>query len=135
MTDDDLPEHMKLKALKPEAETIGQFLEWLQEQGIKLCRWENGRSNGQPMYVWSEKMLARMAKDPGLREELAEEGPTFTRDGSTIPNPEYDYVEQGFYEDWQPIEKRLAAYFDINLEALEQEKRALLDYQRKLNEK
>lgn len=32
------PEHQKLKAVKDKSQAIGEFLDWLSEQGIYLCK-------------------------------------------------------------------------------------------------
>lgn len=34
----DLPEHEKLKDIQPNSQSIGEFIEWLGEQGIWLCK-------------------------------------------------------------------------------------------------
>lgn len=35
----DYPEHEKLKALGGDNQTVGNFIEWLSEQGYEICRW------------------------------------------------------------------------------------------------
>jgi hypothetical protein len=37
----DLPEHEKLKDIQPLSQKCGEFLEWLGEQGIQLCRFDS----------------------------------------------------------------------------------------------
>lgn len=39
MVDRKYPEHEKLKAVKEQSQTCGNFLEWLQEQGILLAQY------------------------------------------------------------------------------------------------
>lgn len=33
----DYPEHEKLKIVKPQSQAIGDFLTWLQENGLTIC--------------------------------------------------------------------------------------------------
>ena len=33
----DYPEHQKLRAVKDKSQCVGEFIEWLGEQGIMLC--------------------------------------------------------------------------------------------------
>lgn len=40
---DRYPEHEKLKALDGENQKIGNFIEWLNEQGYSICEWKEGR--------------------------------------------------------------------------------------------
>ena len=34
----EFPEHLKLDAVKDKSQAIGEFLEWLQANGVQLCR-------------------------------------------------------------------------------------------------
>lgn len=72
----ETPEHERMKAISADSQKLGEFLEWLGEQGVVLARW-------------------------GTYEEL--------------------------HPDQQSIEKRLAAYFKIDLQKIEAEKMALLE--------
>lgn len=76
------PEHEKLKAVQPDSQKLGEFLEWLQAQGWVIAQWDN--------------------------EELGHIGYT--------------------------TQQILAQYFEINLKKVEEEKRAMLEHQRRLNE-
>ena len=40
------PEHEKMRAVKNESQTIGEFLEWLSEQGILLAKYD-----GETLFV------------------------------------------------------------------------------------
>lgn len=70
------PEHDKLKVVKAKSQAIGEFIEWLGSQEVRLARYD---------------------LDLGI-----------------------------LVDDMMPIEKRLAAYFGIDLAKLEAEKLALL---------
>ena len=80
----NLPEHEKLKEVQPQSQTIGEFIEWLDEQGIWLASF-NRFDRLDPINDGTEKLLAR--------------------------------------------------YLEIDLQALEAEKVALLGMQRQLNER
>jgi len=58
------PEHEKVKAIRAESQCQGEFLEWLGEQGILLCRLDTGDDSGEhypyiPIYATKEELLAR----------------------------------------------------------------------------
>lgn len=54
----DYPEHDKLHAVKDKSQAIGEFVEWLQEQGIHLASWHNG-TQLRPWHESIEDLLAR----------------------------------------------------------------------------
>jgi hypothetical protein len=41
------PEHQKMKAVKPAADAIANFLEWIREEGMTICRYEETRRRGE----------------------------------------------------------------------------------------
>ena len=64
------PEHDKLRAVKDESQGIGAFLEWLREEGLTVCRFQQlVRHSGElgdyspegyyPTRDGTEKLLAR----------------------------------------------------------------------------
>lgn len=81
----DYPEHDKLRAVRDESQAIGQFLEWLGENGLVICSFEE-----------------------------------YKRTGEYIP-------------DGRSIQQILADYFEIDLNKLDDEKRAMLNELRKAN--
>ena len=54
----EFPEHDKLKAVREDSQKLGSFLEWLQEQGWALVRYN---SNDDPVlrYESTEETLAK----------------------------------------------------------------------------
>jgi hypothetical protein len=90
------PEHDKLQAVKDKSQAIGAFLEWLGEQGLELCR---------------------MHKHTDI---------CFTEDDEDQEEPTCGLSAGQYVTDHQTIEHRLAAYFDIDLNKLEDEKREML---------
>lgn len=85
----EYPELDKLAKIKDKSQSIGAFLDWLQnEKHYRLAKWE--------------------------------------KDDSIIPE---DQLMPVSYD----IQQLLAEYFDIDLNKIEEEKRAILEEQRKLN--
>lgn len=54
----NLPEHEKLKDVQPNSQSIGEFIGWLGEQGIWLCR-PGPFDRFQPMNDDMNKLLAQ----------------------------------------------------------------------------
>ena len=50
------PEHDRLSAVADKSQCVGEFLEWLQEQGITLCAW----SDEERMYFGAAESTASM---------------------------------------------------------------------------
>jgi hypothetical protein len=73
----------KMVKVAPESQKIGNFLEWLAEQGVALCTYTPGT---------------------------------------------YSESDDGWWLDHVSIERRLAKYFDIDLNKVEDERRALLEH-------
>jgi hypothetical protein len=81
---DKYPEHTKLKAIQPQSQKVGEFLEWLQTQSWEITKYSRNGEEYLPIYLSTEEILAK--------------------------------------------------FFEIDLNKIETEKRAMLDEQRKLNE-
>jgi hypothetical protein len=119
------PEHEKLKGLDGRNEVIGDFIQWLlNERGMILCEWREGEidirvcpdlscRNGQRMSVTGKDYgpCVRCNGRGSVEVEL---------DARLVPNS-------------VGLEDLLADYFKIDMTALEQEKRAMLDELRALN--
>ena len=54
----NLPEHEKLQDIQPQSQTCGEFIEWLGEQGIFLCK-INRFDRFDPINDSTERLLAR----------------------------------------------------------------------------
>lgn len=132
------PELDKMHAVHEESQAIGAFLKWLDEQGIVFCTWEQPTESrlctGVTRDSWDRDncggtgVALRSVTDPSSprdrRTYLIEVGDQCGRCHGT-GHIEYPGAEQ-FVPDYMSIEKRLAEYFDIDLNKVEQEKRALL---------
>ena len=120
----DYPEHNKLSAIKEQSEAIGAFLEWLSEQRIELARYEDAASSDEP-----QDLIVGHTPDGQpiyVNDETGEESP-FVRAFRRRANPDYWHRAEGYYPIHKRIEAILAEYFEIDLNALEQEKRAMLN--------
>jgi hypothetical protein len=115
----DYPEHDKLTAIKDESQSIGEFIE---TSGYILAQYREAGDNGQPPYVWR----------PWADKE---EAPTVNdyADGRAKHNPAYESWGEHLVPVGLPITQILAAYFDIDLRKIEDEKRTMLDQLRAAN--
>lgn len=95
----------RMNRIKDESHKIGKFIEWLKEQGIEFCVFETGRRSGNPRD--DEYVPATIS----TKEEKA--AGVFM--GEKIGKP-------------CTTENLLAVYFGINLEEVERERRAVLDW-------
>ncbi len=55
----DFPEHEKLEALKGRNNTVGQFLDWLSEEGIELAMWSKDAEELWPHHESAPSLIAR----------------------------------------------------------------------------
>lgn len=114
------PECDKLSSVKDRSQPIGEFLEWLGERGINLCsilHEAHGKGCTPEKCVTHEQYIpvSRIQRVP----ETKEEGVALKLMGVTK-------IVQ-----FRTTEERLAAYFGIDLDLVEQERREILDYLRK----
>lgn len=116
------PEHRKLESLGDRNQIVGDFLLWLSEHGYSICRYEEHWDNGEPLFVDSRTM------------EKSDGGFGFLHE---IKNPKHESRPAG----WFPTAKSpypeawLAEYFGIDQEKLDDEKRAMIERCRELNER
>lgn len=52
------PEHEKLDKVREKSQSIGEFLEWLDQRGIVSAKWSDGGVTLIPQYNSIERMLA-----------------------------------------------------------------------------
>lgn len=60
-TIDKYPEHVKQDKVGPDAQVIGEFIEWLQEQ-YSICWWHEDSTSFYPSHVSVEQLLASYFK-------------------------------------------------------------------------
>lgn len=112
----EYPQHNKLEAVREQSQAIGEFLEWLDSEGVSL-------------HVWGKLQREQQCMDrtPMWHREQAEKDAEWvhfscgTRDGYYLT----------WIEDWKPFEprglrERLAEFFGIDYEALHREKEEML---------
>lgn len=120
------PELDKMHTVKEKSQAIGEFLEWLNERGIHLCKWRDKGDNGQPRFVWKDGVkIAKKDKCP-VSEREPDHIDEWNNDAKR--NPEYESWPGGYVADHTSIEKRLAEYFGIDLNKCEKERRAILEH-------
>lgn len=95
----EYPEHDKLHAIHERSQAIGEFLEWLNSEGVFLCREHEHTSDcyAEGDDIWDDIWIT------------------------------CDYRSGEMVSDCVSIEKRLAAYFDIDLKKIAEEKDQMLD--------
>lgn len=127
---EEYPEHAKLIALNGQNQIIGQFIEWLHDQGVTPCRWREAGNNGEPRHLYRD--------DKPELDEMSCWGGEWHRDSSGRyfrDNPDHESWGAG----WEPVFKTipawLAEYFGIDQAALDREKDAMLAAIRAANAK
>jgi hypothetical protein len=115
----DYPEHDKLTKVSDESQSIGAFLEWLSTQGINLMEW---RTFNEPKTCPCQFNTMHPGEQWSRRDNAYI---TCTSCGGTGKLDETYEIEQ-----WAnvpgSINELLARYFEIDLAAIEQEKRSML---------
>lgn len=136
----------RLGTISDDSQKLGEFLHWLKDEGWQLCRWQEEIEDEEicvdPFHY--RRTQAEVAVE-GLIEldaELHGRKPPQT-DRSWRPNPDCTACQgsglirrtrRGWNYDGRTVEQVLAAYFQIDLEAAEQERRALLQHLREQHE-
>lgn len=115
----EYPEHEKLHEVKDRSQAIGEFLDYSK---FTLCEY---REPPEGTLHWIDERTGT-GKTPRGRE--------VTIFGEhTVANPEW--FEPGYYPTHMSITTILAAWFDIDQDKLEAEKREMLDKIRKTNDR
>lgn len=123
------PEHEKLKAVMETSQAIGDFIETLPEMGFQLCEridqrecaWRSLRSRGGvPQLVCRDGVVVDLDTDEQLHDCEECDGTGFV-----------DMDEPIYLPRMTTTTKILARYFDIDLDVIEAEKRAMLESLRK----
>lgn len=136
MPETEYPEHERMAAVSDQSQAIGEFLEWLTEQGITLATWErtkpcDGHSGPSMASRWGDTAQigwkwqcegGRMVGHPDSNKP-GEIGGTCATCGGT---GRIDRIEPRLAPGGRRTEGTLADYFGINLRKIEAEKRAML---------
>lgn len=102
------PEHEKLAKIRDQSQGVGEFLTAMRGRGLSLCEFIEGGNNGQPRY------LDKNGK------------PTDEGNGFSETNPNHQRWSDGWHPIQTSVADLLANFFEIDLKALEQEKRKML---------
>ena len=138
------PEHCKLRAVRGQSQTVAEFLDWLcGDKGVELSQRHAYEvdEDGEPVYRNFEGEVIPDWPPPGSRGIFAPEREAREKRERAegirrrlVPSPSGEHLVPLVFSATS-TEKLLAEYFDIDLNKLEEEKRAMLDECRKLNEK
>jgi hypothetical protein len=120
----EYPEHDKITRLGGANDTVGEFLDWLQGQGIVLHRWQEAGNNGEPTYLYTDQR-------PADADMYLAGGEWYLSHLHPTPrwrrrNPDYHSWAEGWVPVEQTTEQLLAAFFGIDLTRLEEEKREMV---------
>lgn len=133
-----------LEAIGNGSQEIGAFLDWLlNETGLVLCEWtetyeevdcKGMTRDGGPSGMFDgsncdQGEVKRHSFSYKLEFRVGDECPRC--DGTGVRKVKGD---EGFVPDRRGVQQLLADYFEVDLDALEQERRAVLERQRELNE-
>lgn len=146
MPEEKYPEHEKMEAVKADSQTIGEFLEWLFSNGQELCVWRDEGNNGESFYIehviGENGICNRCGDDRHCRHVHFSVGTIVYEDGAGYCSPNINFPDrkknakhrswgEGFVPINRNIEKTLAEYFEIDLNKINDEKRAMLESLRK----
>jgi hypothetical protein len=123
MTETKTPTLEKMAAVRETSQGIGEFLDWLHEsQSLHLMAYRTDQIDTRPC-----------PGDGGWLGDPCDDGVMYLgkpneRDCTNCDGKGYIEVKvEGWVEDPRSIEQLLADYFEIDLKAVEKERRALLE--------
>jgi hypothetical protein len=115
------PECTKLSGVTGQSQTVGEFLEWLGQQGVQLMRWETGIPRDA---VCPEPECLGGRRRVGSRRQ----------DCSTCKGAGYvTRRASAWVSDPRNTQTLLAEFFGIDLAKVESERRAMLEAVRSAN--
>lgn len=109
----EYPECEKMKAASEDSQVIGEFLEWLGQQGIQLCKYQK-----EDVYHFESEEAESQYNELSRIEQSAWRYNNPSKFGTTYQG--YNLVNIN-------TEKLLAQYFKIDLNKVEQEKRQIIN--------
>ena len=116
------PEHEKLQAVSEKSQIIGEFLEFVRDAyGWHVCEWG---MLWEDRLHWPQRSGARFPGED-LEPHAYVQGP---------PESRRHDIREEFMQVGETVEEKLARYFEIDLDVLEQEKRQMLEAMRRLND-
>lgn len=125
------PEHEKRSGILEKSQAIGEFLDWIGEQGYRLQKWVVQDEDGPcPGTIWHEcdgGREMRVPVDGGEPYTTANRCQKCNGTGTYIAHFEGEVGLQ------RSIESVLAEFFGIDLKVIEQERRAMIESMREAN--
>lgn len=130
MVEPDTPEHDKFRPYQEDAQTIGEFLEWMRSEGIQKMKW--GTATTDTACVYSRAMDGSPRCYQGILYDTTLAGTRKEESGRECPKCEgHGYMEVS-YEDWIPdgrtIEQLIADFFGIDKKKFDDETEAIYQY-------
>jgi hypothetical protein len=120
------PELDKMSAVREQSQAIGEFLDWLTgEKGLSLCRQQVSGNNGKPQIRWKAGVRKCKQYRASIRSREPDRNDLYNGDAEL--NPEHEHWPSGFFPANENIEKLLAEFFEIDLNKVEEERRAILE--------
>lgn len=119
----DYPEHDKASAISDASQAVGEFLDTC---GFTLCEWREAGNNGDAQYIWKEGVETSGAQGGTPTTDCEPNSFDYFNDEAD-ENPGYDEWLDGFYPVPGSIQRILAGHFGIDLDVLNDEKRAMLE--------
>ena len=121
MTQLDLPTLNRIHEVRNKSQAIGEFLEWLGEQGIILCKWQERH----------QTVCFRCGAKTDRLRALFERGYSDPEDPQILCKAclgdGYQVEHSGFYPASTSINSLLHSFFDIDPVKEETERRAILE--------
>ena len=112
----------KVIKVAPQSQVIGEFMEWLSQEGITLCQWQDAKE--VPCYRCSGSGI-----NPDRDGEccpVCGGWPSQRKGAGTTTEP------SGYFPERASIDSLLHKYFDIDPQKEEEERKAVLEYVRKV---
>lgn len=120
------PELDKMKAVQSHSQAIGEFLDiYCNEKGYELCQFRKAGDNGMPYRIWKTGVKNAILDGASTEDRKPRAGDVLN--GDAILNPEYCEWPDGYIPLRKPLQKLLAEAFEIDLEKVDQERRAILE--------
>lgn len=131
MKEPKCPECDKLHGVRDQSQSIGQFIEWLQEKGIVFAK-SHVHTDACHTLGYSLRGFRKEYRDKVRKGSFSGEyRPVCTKEelhNGAFNKPQCGMTESTLYPEQVPIEKTLAEFFEIDLNKVEREKLRLLDF-------
>jgi hypothetical protein len=131
MKEPKCPECDKLRIVCDKSQAIGEFMDWLHEQGYTIAERHEHCANCFTCSYNKQEFRAEYQGKTRERFFSGEMVPVCTPEelkAGRFAEPQCGIAEHGLFPVFLPIEQTLAKFFEIDLVKVEEERRRLLDY-------